>query len=47
MELACRTAGRNLTQEEWNQYFREEPYRKTCEHLPSGRGVSATPVVNN
>ncbi len=27
---------RNLTQKEWKQYLGEEPYRKTCPHLPAG-----------
>jgi WD40 repeat protein len=29
-QVACRRAGRNLTQEEWERYFGEEPYRPTC-----------------
>ena len=32
--LACRTAGRNLTRAEWQQYFPAEPYRATCPNLP-------------
>jgi len=35
--LACQSAGRNFTQEEWRQFFPEENYRKTCEELPEGR----------
>ncbi len=36
-DLACRAAGRNLTQAEWKQYGpRDEPYRKTCEQWPEG-----------
>ena len=31
VELACRTAGRNLTREQWNQYLPGQAYRKTCE----------------
>ena len=31
VDLACRTAGRNLTREEWNQYLPGQAYRKTCE----------------
>jgi WD40 repeat protein len=31
---ACTIAGRNLSCKEWQQTFREEPYRKTCEALP-------------
>jgi hypothetical protein len=34
-ELACRTAGRNMTWEEWQKFFGEQvPYRKTCAELP-------------
>lgn len=29
--LACDTAGRNLTNEEWQKYFPGQAYRKTCE----------------
>lgn len=32
-ELACRTAGRNLTRSEWHQYLPKQPYRKTCPRL--------------
>jgi hypothetical protein len=28
--IACRTAGRNLTREEWTRFFGSEPYRDTC-----------------
>jgi len=31
MDLACRTAGRNLTRAEWEQYFPGQEYRRTCE----------------
>ena len=31
------TAGRNLSAEEWEQYFPGQPYRPTFDHLP-GRG---------
>jgi WD40 repeat protein len=34
MGLACRTAGRNLTQKEWKQYFPNEEYHITCPGLP-------------
>jgi hypothetical protein len=34
VELACRTAGRNLSADEWKQYMGEEPYHKTCPKLP-------------
>jgi WD40 repeat protein/energy-coupling factor transporter ATP-binding protein EcfA2 len=31
---ACRVANRNLTPEEWEQYFPGQPYHKTCPNLP-------------
>lgn len=34
IQKACQIAGRNLTQEEWAQYFPDEAYRKTCEQWP-------------
>lgn len=33
IDPAGRTAGRNLTQAGWDQYFRGQPYRKTCPDL--------------
>ena len=35
IRLAGRTAGRNLTKDEWKLYFASEKYRKTSEELPS------------
>lgn len=35
-DLACRTAGRNLSQDEWQQYLGDRPYGKTCPNLPAG-----------
>lgn len=32
---ACQRLSRNLTLEEWRMYVPDEPYRKTCPHLPS------------
>jgi WD40 repeat protein len=29
-KLACQIANRNLTLDEWNRYFGDEPYHKTC-----------------
>jgi WD40 repeat protein len=29
--VACQVAGRNFTQDEWDQYFRGVDYRRTCE----------------
>jgi len=40
IEIACRTAGRNLTGDEWEQYFRGEEYRQTCPDLPAHWSVS-------
>ncbi len=34
---ACRTAGRNLSESEWKEYFPDKPYRKTCPNLPAGK----------
>ncbi len=34
-ERACQKANRNLTQEEWGQFFGDEPYRPTCPDLPA------------
>jgi WD40 repeat protein len=34
--IACQRANRNLTLEEWQQFFGDEPYRLTCPDLPSG-----------
>lgn len=33
-KLACKVANRNLSREEWRQYFPEDSYRKTCVQLP-------------
>ena len=35
-DLACRRAGRNLTQAEWYNFFGEAPYRQTCSDFPPG-----------
>jgi WD40 repeat protein len=35
--LACATAGRNMSREEWQRYFADQPYRKTCEQWPEGK----------
>ncbi|MGH3804456.1 MAG: WD40 repeat domain-containing protein, partial [Pseudonocardiaceae bacterium] len=37
---ACALAGRNLRQEEWNEFVgRDRPYVRTCPELPSGHGA--------
>jgi WD40 repeat protein/tetratricopeptide (TPR) repeat protein len=35
MDRACGIAGRNLTQEEWQRAFGDQPYRLTCASLPA------------
>jgi hypothetical protein len=34
VERACQIANRNFTQAEWEKYFEDEPYHKTCAKLP-------------
>jgi WD40 repeat protein len=34
--IACQRAGRNMTLLEWETYFPEEPYEKTCPQWPAG-----------
>ena len=48
IDLACRTAGRNLTQREWEQYFPSEKYRFTCPGLPvpEREEVSTFPFIS-
>ena len=36
VERACRTAGRNLTRDEWEEYFPNRSYEVTCPQWPSG-----------
>nr|MBA2769726.1 WD40 repeat domain-containing protein [Sporichthyaceae bacterium] len=36
LERACRIAGRNLTQDEWKQFFPNRPYEVTCRQWPAG-----------
>jgi hypothetical protein len=35
VEESCQRAGRNLTEDEWNQYMPGEEYHKTCDHFPN------------
>ena len=35
-ERACSIAGRNLTQDEWERFLPDRPYRRTCEQRPPG-----------
>jgi WD40 repeat protein len=39
IELARLVSGRNLTAGEWEQFFGQEPYRRTFKDLPDGAGV--------
>jgi WD40 repeat protein len=39
---ACRTAGRNLSLDEWQQFVGEDrPYERTCQNYPPGVGAPA------
>lgn len=35
-ERACAIAGRNLTQDEWERFLPDRPYRRTCDQRPPG-----------
>jgi WD40 repeat protein len=37
--LACKTAGRNLSDDEWKKYFHDEQYCKICPDFPIGKNV--------
>jgi WD40 repeat protein len=37
IKKACNLASRNLTQNEWQQYFPGETYRATCPEWPEGK----------
>ncbi len=39
IDQACRLAGRNFTQTEWNMYFPQIPYRRTCDLWPAHPSV--------
>jgi WD40 repeat protein len=43
LDLACRTAGRDLTGEEWSQYLGETEYRSTCTGLVLSEFGAETP----
>ncbi len=43
-KMACQTAGRNLSQDEWSQYIRDgSPYRTTCPDQPLGENAPEEP----
>jgi WD40 repeat protein len=37
LDLACKYSLRNLSQAEWTQFFKGEPYRQTCPQYPPGQ----------
>ena len=37
VSIACSTAGRNLTQDEWREFLGDEPYHKTCPQFDDGQ----------
>ncbi len=39
-QKACRIVGRNLTLEEWQNYFPDKPYQKTCSQQVSGEALA-------
>ena len=44
IEKSCQRASRNLTRDEWQRYFPDEPYRQICEQWPLEPEVTAMPV---
>ena len=47
LSIACSSAGRNLTQEEWNQFVAsDEPYEVTCDAFPA-LGLTAEQFLLN
>lgn len=51
IDLACARLSRNLTYEEWQQYFGDEPYQRTCPNLPEPiietDGTSSEPIISS
>ena len=47
-EQACRIANRNLTRTEWQRFFSDQPYQKTCPALPEPHlSISSLPVADS
>ncbi len=44
LRIAARTAGRNLTRQEWNQYFPRQEYRRTFEEFAEPPGEADSPA---
>lgn len=47
LNIACRTAGRNLTPQEWQEAFGDQPYHKTCPNLPTKETQSSGVSTGN
>ncbi len=47
LNIACRTAGRNLTPQEWQEAFGEQPYHKTCPDQPASQPESSSVSTAN
>jgi competence ComEA-like helix-hairpin-helix protein len=45
LKLACRIAGRNFTQAEWEEYFPGEAYRATCQDWPLEEPETILPTL--
>lgn len=45
IEKSCQRVGRNFNLTEWQQYFPNEKYRKTCEQWPLEPEVTVTPIA--
>jgi hypothetical protein len=43
VKKACDLVKRNFTLLEWQQYFPNEPYRKTCEQWPAAAEPTTVP----
>ncbi len=42
VQIACRSTNRNLTQTEWNSHLGDNPYQRTCPHLPADESAIET-----
>ncbi len=45
IEKSCQRVGRNFTHAEWEKYFPNEEYRKTCEQFPLEPETTLTPIA--
>jgi hypothetical protein len=46
VRLACRTAGRNLTREEWRQHTGQLEPRLTCPEFSADQGEHSAPAAD-